>query len=202
LIENLHTAVVDYQALHERLGHTNDKKVAATAKQLGIKYTGQPRPCEHCAQAKLNIKNFPKVTTHIAATDIGERIMFDISSVTVPTTSGNKYWLLVMDEYLGYLCSYFIRYRDDLAVTMTAFVKDKNIVRFRCDNAGENKLVDYHALHERFGHANDKKVAATAKQLRIKFTGPPPPCEHCAQAKLRINNIPKVTTHIAATDIG
>jgi hypothetical protein len=34
---------------------------------------------------------------------------------------------------------------DDLTVTMTAFVKifprtfDKNIVRFRCDNAGENK---------------------------------------------------------------
>jgi hypothetical protein len=41
LIENLYTAVVDYQALHERLGHANDKKVAATAKQLGIKFTGK-----------------------------------------------------------------------------------------------------------------------------------------------------------------
>jgi D-alanine-D-alanine ligase-like ATP-grasp enzyme len=78
LIENLHTAVVDYQALHERLGHANDKKIAATAKKLGIKYTGQPHPCGNCAQAKLRIKNIPKVTTHVAATDIGERIMFDI----------------------------------------------------------------------------------------------------------------------------
>jgi hypothetical protein len=91
LIENLHTAIVDYQALRERLGHANDMKVAATAKQLGIKYTGQPRPCEHCAQTKSRIKNIPKVTTHIAATDIGERIMFDISSVKVPSTGGNKY---------------------------------------------------------------------------------------------------------------
>jgi hypothetical protein len=89
----------------------------------------------------LKIKNIPKVTTHIAAADIGERIMFDISSVKVPSTGGNKYWLLVMD---GYLWSYFFRNRDDLTVTINAFVKmfprtfDKNIERFRCDNAGEN----------------------------------------------------------------
>jgi transposase InsO family protein len=50
-----------------------------------------------------------------------------------------------MDEYSGYLWSYFFRYRDDLTLTMTDFVKmfprtfDKNIERFRCDNAGENK---------------------------------------------------------------
>jgi hypothetical protein len=98
LVENLHTAVVDYQALHERLGHINDKKVAATAKKLlGIKHTGQPHPCEHCAQAKLRIKNIPKVTTHVVATDIGERIMFDISSVKVPSMGGNQIWLLVMN---------------------------------------------------------------------------------------------------------
>jgi hypothetical protein len=71
--------------------------------------------------------------------------MFDISSVKVPSTGGNKYWLLVMDEFSGYLWSYFFRYRDDLTVTMTAFFKmfpltlDKNSVRFCCDNAGENK---------------------------------------------------------------
>jgi hypothetical protein len=98
-------------------------------------------PCEHCAQEKLRIKNIPTITTHIAATDIGERIMFDISSVKVPSTGGNTYWLLVMDEYSGYLWSYFFRYPDDLTVTMTAFVKmfprtfDKNIVSFRCYNA-------------------------------------------------------------------
>jgi hypothetical protein len=116
--------------------------VAATAKQLGIKYTDQPHPCEHCAQAKLRIKNIPKVTTHIAATDIGERIMFDISSVKVPSTGGNKHWLLVMDEFSGYIWSLFLPHRSDVTVTMTAFAKmfhrifDKNIVRFRCDNAG------------------------------------------------------------------
>jgi hypothetical protein len=109
LIENLHTAVVDYQALHERLGHANGKKVAATANKLGIKYTGQPHPCEHCAQAKLRIKNIPKVTTHVVATDIGERIMFDISSVRVPSMGGNQLWVLVMDEHSGYLWSFIFQ---------------------------------------------------------------------------------------------
>jgi transposase InsO family protein len=145
LIENLHTAVVDYQALHEILGHANDKKVAATAKKLGIKYTGHPHPCEHCAQAKLRIKNIRKVTTHVVATDIGERIMFDISSVRVPSMGENQFWLLVMDEYSGYLWSFFFRHRSYLTVTMTAFVKmfprafDTNILRVRCDNAWKNK---------------------------------------------------------------
>jgi transposase InsO family protein len=50
-----------------------------------------------------------------------------------------------MDEYSGYLWSYFFCHRSDLTVTITAFVKmfpptfDKNIVRFCCDNAWENK---------------------------------------------------------------
>jgi hypothetical protein len=95
-VESLHTAVVDYHALHERLGRAHDKKVAATANKLGIKYNGKPHPCEHCAQAKLRIKNIPKNTNHIIATDVGERAMFDISSVKVPSIGGNPFWLLVM----------------------------------------------------------------------------------------------------------
>jgi hypothetical protein len=105
------------------LGHANDKKVAATAKKLGIKYTGTPHPCAHCAQAKLRIKNIPKVTNHIVATDIGERIMFDISSVKVPSMGGKQFWLLVMDEYSVYLWSFFLSHCSDLYVTMTAFLK-------------------------------------------------------------------------------
>jgi hypothetical protein len=39
LIENLNTDVVGYKELHERLEHANDKKITATAKHLGTKYT-------------------------------------------------------------------------------------------------------------------------------------------------------------------
>jgi hypothetical protein len=49
--------------------------------------------------------------------------MFDISSVKVPGMGGNPFWSLVIDEYSGYLWSYFFRHRSDLTVTMTAFVK-------------------------------------------------------------------------------
>jgi transposase InsO family protein len=185
LIENRHTqtAVVDYQAFHERLGHANDKKIAATAKKLGIKYTGQPHPCEHCAQAKLRIKNIPKVTTRIVATNIGE--MCDTSSVKVLIMGGNQFWLLVMDEYLGYLWSYFFRHRSDLTVTMTAFVKifprafNKNILRFHCDNAWENKTFqatlnqdmpyeiqfEYKALHTPQKNGRIERKFATIRAL-------------------------------------
>jgi hypothetical protein len=52
-----------------------------------------------------------------------------------------------MDEYSGYLWSYFFSHRSDLTVTMTAFVKmfpctfDKNIVRCIQLHTPLNKMV-------------------------------------------------------------
>jgi hypothetical protein len=80
--------------------------------------------------------------------------MFDSSSVKVPSIGGNQFWLLVMDEYSGYLWSFFFRHRSDLMVTLTAFVKkfpriyNKTIKRFRSDNAWENKTFQETLTHD------------------------------------------------------
>jgi hypothetical protein len=141
---------LDYPSLHAQLGHPNDQVVQATAKHLGIEYRGSPTLCEACAQSKIRIKNIPKETTHKLATHPGGRIMFDISSVQAISHAGNKFWLLIMDEFTGYCWSYFLRFKSDLVYEMVEWIKrfqreHNHLVKFiRCDNAGENHKL----LHE------------------------------------------------------
>ena len=141
--ECIHTAVA-YQELHAKLGHPNDAKVKATAKHLGIKYTGTPHTCEDCAEAKIRMKNISKETTHEVARYRGERIMIDISSVQEVSRGGNKFWLLIMDEFTGYCWSIVLRNKSELSKTMLHWIKNFNkehktkVKYIRCDNAGEN----------------------------------------------------------------
>jgi hexokinase len=73
------------------------------------------------------MKNIPKESTHMPAKYKGERIMFDISSVQVTSHGGNKFWLLIMDEFTGFCWSYFLRQKSDLSNQMIDWVKAFNI---------------------------------------------------------------------------
>jgi hypothetical protein len=90
------------------LGHPNDAVLKATAKKFNLKYDTTPMPCEICACAKIKIKNFPKEPPMFLATEKGDRIMFDISSVNALSQGGNQFWLLVMDDYTIYWWSFFL----------------------------------------------------------------------------------------------
>ena len=168
LLDNAHSAV-DYSELHDRLGHPHDATLKATAKKLGLKYVGNAKPCTQCAEAKLRVKNIPKVATHTPATESGIRIMFDISSVQVPSHAGNKFWLLIMDEYTKYCWSFFLRFKSDLPTTMLTWTQEfqrhfkKKIKYFRCDNSGENRTFQ-----------EDVKRFITY-QIKFEFTAPNTP---------------------------
>jgi hypothetical protein len=55
--------------------------------------------CENCACAKIEIKIFPKEHQSFLAKEKGDRILFAISSVNALSQAGNKFWLLIMDDY-------------------------------------------------------------------------------------------------------
>ena len=166
--ETVQTAV-DYSTLHNRLGHPHHAKLQATSKQLGLKYKGEPTTCADCAQAKLKVKNIPKTRTDPSAHAIGIRIMFDISSVEISSHAGNKFWLLIMDEYSKYCWSYFLKYKTDLSTTMVQWTKDfqrtynTKIKFFRCDNSGENR---------NFKEDVNKYITY---QIQFEFTAPKTP---------------------------
>jgi hypothetical protein len=96
------------------LGHPSDAVFKATAKKFNIKYDTTPMPCESCACAKIEIKNFPKEPPTFPAKEKGDRIMFDISSVKALSQGGNHFWLLVMDDFTKYCWSFFLPHKDDL----------------------------------------------------------------------------------------
>jgi hypothetical protein len=134
-----------FDKFHSLMGHPNNAVLKEAAKAHKIQLTDvNHRPCQHCAKAKIRMKNIPKENDNIA-TKKGERLLIDISWIKTATYAVNRYWLLVMDEYTNFLWSFFMKTKDETKNHVITLVldlqKDKNItVNFiRCDNSGENK---------------------------------------------------------------
>ena len=104
-----------YNDLHHKLGHANKQTVQNTAKHYGIKLlTNDTDPvCTDCAFAKIRVKNFGHHDDN-QASKLGERIAIDISSVKSISYGGSKFWLLLQDEYTGYLWSFFLSAKSEL----------------------------------------------------------------------------------------
>jgi hypothetical protein len=55
--------------------------------------------------------------------ELGGRMNIDISSVQNTSYGGDNFWLLIQDNFTGYLCSYFIKAKSDLPDTMIDWLK-------------------------------------------------------------------------------
>ena len=53
------------------------------------------------------------------------------------------------------------------------------------------KKISIWKFHQITGHTGEHLLRPTAKYMKIEMTGQLPPCEICAQAKIRQSNIPK-----------
>jgi hypothetical protein len=130
--------------LHGRLGHCGAHLVDSTAQSLDIELTGTLSKCENCTLEKIRQKNVSK-ESHNKATEPGERIYLDISSMKHSSLGGNKHWLLIVDEATRYKKSFFMKKKSALVEDIMKWflhlkgkfkIKVKNI---RLDNSGENK---------------------------------------------------------------
>ena len=57
--------------------------------------------------------------------------------------------------------------------------------------AWPRKKISMFRFHQITGHTGEHLQRPTAKYMKIKMTGQLPPCEICAQVKIRQANIPK-----------
>jgi transposase InsO family protein len=142
---------IDISFLHNVLGHSNEDTIRRTAKYHQLTLNGTMSKCEHCALAKARQKNVSKVLENKSET-MGESLYIVISSVVTPTLGGNKYWLLVVDEFSDMCWSTFLRKKSDLSEHMIPFIKKLNMLPhiqikyIRCDNAGENKFFERQSI--------------------------------------------------------
>jgi hypothetical protein len=96
-------------------------------------------------------RTFPKLPCSLA-TEKGERVSIDISSVNTNSFGKNRFWLLIQDEFTGYIWSEFITKKSQLPQVILHWIyktqKEANVKNktIRLDNSGENtalkKLID------------------------------------------------------------
>ena len=136
---------------HQKLGHINEDMTRKVAKSLGWELTkGSLGVCEACSVGKAKQKNVPKESEHkTVATRPNQRIFLDLASVRAmegmpkPT---KPQWRITVDEYTGYKTSGFYVTKDAMVAPMCAYMneqklKERPIDIIRCDNAGENNLL-------------------------------------------------------------
>ena len=136
---------------HQKLGHINEDMTRKVAKSLGWELTkGSLGVCEACSVGKAKQKNVPKESEHkTVATRPNQRIFLDLASVRAmegmpkPT---KPQWRITVDEYTGYKTSGFYVKKDAMVAPMCAYMneqklKERPIDIIRCDNAGENNLL-------------------------------------------------------------
>jgi len=135
---------IDIQDAHELYGHLNYGVLRPMLKNRGYVVVGDERryACEACAYAKAKAKSVSKATTTKASVK-GERLFLDISGPYKMALTGNKYWVLIVDDYTRKAWSFFVKSKNEskrVANELLTLLKGARVTTkyMRTDNAGEN----------------------------------------------------------------
>ncbi|KAD4585292.1 hypothetical protein E3N88_22893 [Mikania micrantha] len=110
---------------HARLGHANFRVLEEMNKKdlvRGLPCITHPKQvCEGCLVAKQTRKSFPK-EAQWRATEPLELIHADLCGpITPQTKGGNKYFLLLVDDYSRYMWIYLLKSKDEAFIKFTQF---------------------------------------------------------------------------------
>ncbi len=135
---------ININLAHNVYGHIGKAALWATLKSIDVHPTGNLKACEGCAKAKARAKAICK-TSHIKATEPGERLFTDISGPYKKSIIGSNYWCLVVDQFSGKTWSFFVPRKNMLAAKLETLVikilAAGNVVQYlRCNNAGKYTL--------------------------------------------------------------
>ena len=133
---------IDINEAHELLGHVGALSLRETARVFEWELTGQLEVCIGCTEAKAKATAVAKKTT-TKATRPGERLFTDISGPYAKSIIGNKYWIMVVDDYPRMKWSFFRKKKSDIGQALDGFLTQLRGIGYetkylRCDDAGEN----------------------------------------------------------------
>ena len=117
--------------------------------------------------SKAKQKNLHKQVKN-PATEKGERWSIDIASMKNTSNSGSKYWLLIVDDFLNMMWSFFLKKKSETSQMICNLIKDEKVKHqimvksIRCDNAGENLILEKDCRNEGLG-------------IQFEFTAPGTP---------------------------
>ena len=127
--------------LHYSYGHLHEGLLYDTAKQLGVKLTGELQPCAGCSLGKSLRKAIPSTTTSRATSKL-ERVYVDLTGKKhVATLGGNHYALIIRDCFTRFTWLFFLKHKSEAAESFERFLglvrEHGSVMKVRSDEGGE-----------------------------------------------------------------
>ena len=135
---------VDINAFHAAHAHAHEGALRKTAKQRGVTLKGELHECKGCSMAKDIRMPIPSKTHGRAAKRLF-RVFVDLGRKKhVASMRGNKYPMIVRDDFSRHAWMYFVSHKHDAASDFEKFLADlrvegtpSEVVIVRSDDGGE-----------------------------------------------------------------
>jgi hypothetical protein len=116
----------DINHLHKLLGHCGQEMFNNTIKMYGFKSSGNFDAFEQCAVAKALQKNINKNWLG-SRNPPGEHFYVDINLIKEISIGGEKFWVLIVDDYTDYCWSFTLKNKSDLKVKIKTLLTNLKI---------------------------------------------------------------------------
>ena len=169
--ENVHAVIApgarltpsaaDINEFHRSQGHMHEDLLCKTAKQIGVKLSGEVVPCQGCSEAK-GIRKPIKPFTYTRATKPAERCFVDLSGTksVIKSMGGKEYVMIVRYDYSQFTRVFFLRTKDETATYFSKYLAEiapRKVEVVRSDGGGEFSKGAFGALR-------------TTEKIRQEFT--------------------------------
>ena len=133
--EEAHTSTLEGQIskkkLHQVTGHAGQQLMMDIVKYYGVQVTWGVTKCLRCSSKKIRQKNIPKKNEN-TATQPGERMYLDISSIKDESIGRRKPWVILVDEATKYKHSFFLKKKSDQIDMISSWLKGlKDSIKFK-----------------------------------------------------------------------
>ena len=133
---------VSLKQVHELFAHINKEALKQLLNLEGIKYTEDFDQCETCIQAKQTRSSYRNRPEDGKASDLGT-FTGDLCSTSEPSLGGNRYFLLLTEEYSRYKKVYLMKNKDSTPNCISHYISwfenqtGKRLKRFMSDQGSE-----------------------------------------------------------------
>ena len=154
---------------HRVTGHAGHHLMDATAKYYKVDLTGKVNNCLSCSLEKIRQKNIPKKNED-KTKNPGERMYLDISSMRKTSMGGRQHWVMLVDEATKYKKSFFLKKKNEQVEPIIDWIKALKarhkiqVKIIRCDNAGENKVLERESDKKELGIILEYTAPGTPQQ--------------------------------------
>ena len=163
---NAPTIATDINTFHCTYGHTHEVLLNKTAEQQGVNLSGGLHQCRECSMSKGLRKPIAR-STHTRADEKLQRVFVDLrGNMSVPSTGGKWYTLIVLDDSTRFTGVYFLGKKSDAASSFESFLAE-----VRADGTasavmavfegGFGKLYRKRSIKRKFTPANGPKASST-----------------------------------------